>query len=70
MESIPTSSLDAYMTEFIFRVRRGDGGDYEPTSIRCIISSIQHYINSKDPSHGFNIFQDSAFVRTINILTN
>ena len=66
MENIPTSSLDAYMTEFIFRVRRGDGGEYEPISIRGIISSIQRYINSKDPSRGFNIFQDSGFVRTIN----
>ena len=68
MENIPTSSLDAYMTEFIFRVRRADGGEYEPTSIRGIISSIQRYINSKDSSRGFNIFQDSGFVRTINAL--
>ena len=57
-----------YMTEFIFRVQRGDGGEYEPTSIRCIISSIQSYINREHPSRGFNIFQDSGFVRTINAL--
>ena len=68
LENIPTSSLDEYLTEFIFRVRRADGGEYEPTSIRGIISSIQRYINSKDPSRGFNIFQDSGFVRTINAL--
>ena len=51
-----------YLAGFIFRVKRRDGNEYEPSSIRGIIASIQRYINSKNC--GFSIFKDSAFART------
>ena len=44
------------LSKFIFGVRKKDGSDYEPTSLRGFLSSIQRYLNKQ--SYGFTSFTD------------
>lgn len=68
VDELDNESLDECLSEFVFRVRRTDGKEYEPTSIRGIISSIQRYINNKAPSRAINLSTDRAFTRSQNAL--
>lgn len=68
VDDLDNNLLDECLSEFVFRVRRNDGKEYEPTSIRGIISSIQRYINIKAPSRAINLATDRAFTRSQNAL--
>ena len=47
IEKIPPSELCKLLCKFIINVKKGDGSDYEPGSIRGIISSVDRYLKSK-----------------------
>ena len=55
--------LNDLLSKFIFGVRKKDGSDYEPTSLRGFLSSIQRYLNKQN--YGFIIFTDAAFKTTM-----
>ena len=40
IEDIPPAELDVYLSEFVVRVRQTNGEQYEPSTLRGIISSI------------------------------
>jgi hypothetical protein len=43
---IPPAELNNILQEFVVRVRQRDGSEYEPSSIRGIINSIDRYLGS------------------------
>ena len=55
--------LNDLLSKFIFGVRKKDGSEYEPTSLRCFLSSIQRYLNKQN--YGFTIFTDAVFKTTM-----
>lgn len=55
--------LNDLLSKFIFGVRKKDGSDYEPTTLRGFLSSVQRYLNKQN--YGFIIFTDAAFKTTM-----
>ena len=51
------------LSKFIFGVRKKNGSEYEPTSLRGFLSSIQRYLNKQN--YGFTIFTDAEFKTTM-----
>ena len=41
VHTIAPAELNKYLAEFILSVRRKDGEDYEPSSLRCLVSSLE-----------------------------
>ena len=54
--------LDRYLAEFIRSVRRKDGGEYEPSSLRSLLASVERHL--KKNSYPANIFSDRQFELT------
>ena len=50
-EELTPLQLDASWRQFIVSVRKQDGSDYEPSSLRCMVASIERY--QKKKSYGF-----------------
>ena len=40
VEEIPPEALNGYISEFIVAVRRNDGEDFEPSSLRVLIAAL------------------------------
>ena len=40
--------LNKYLAEFIHSVRCKDGEDYEPSSLRCLVSSIERHLKKNN----------------------
>ena len=55
--------LNDLLSKFIFGVRKKNGSEYEPTSLRGFLSSIQRYLNKQN--YGFTIFTDAEFKTTM-----
>ena len=58
--------LDASLRQFIVPVRKQDGSDYEPSSLRCMVASIERYVKKK--SYGFSVINSIEFAGTREIL--
>ena len=43
-EELTPLQLDASLRQFIVSVRKQDGSDYEPSSLRCMVASIERYL--------------------------
>ena len=54
--------LNDYLSEFILSVKRKDGEEYEPSSLRGFISSFHRYL--KERKYTANINEDIAFEKT------
>ena len=54
--------LDASVRQFIVSVRKQDGSDYEPSSLRCMVASIERYLKKK--SYGFSVINSIEFAGT------
>jgi len=48
---IAPAELNKCLAEFIRSVRRKDGEDYEPTSLRCLVSSIERHLKKSEYHH-------------------
>ena len=59
LEEIPPSELNNYLSEFIVVVRRKDGEDFEPSSLRGLLCSFNRYLKSK--GYPANLIEDQAF---------
>ena len=64
LNEIPPNELDFLLSTFILSVRKRDGGEFEPTSIRSIISSVDRRLKSK--KYGVSIMdsKEDAFQMT------
>ena len=44
VQNIESAELNKHLAEFIRSVRRKDGEDYEPSSLRCVVLSIERHL--------------------------
>ena len=59
IEKIPPTELDGYLSQFVLAARTKTGKDYEPSSLRGILASVERHLSRY--SHGKTIFKDSDF---------
>ncbi|KAK7107320.1 hypothetical protein V1264_015266 [Littorina saxatilis] len=65
-ETIPPTDLDKYLSSFFLVVRKTDGSEYEPCSLRAMLASIERYLRQKNyPS---SLTRDSEFSNMRNVL--
>ena len=48
MQDIEPAELNKHLAEFIQSMRRKDGEDYEPSSVRCLVSSIERHLEKNN----------------------
>ncbi|XP_067030910.1 uncharacterized protein KIAA1958-like [Acropora muricata] len=65
-EELTPLQLDASLRQFIISVRKQDGSDYEPSSLRCMVARIGRYL--KKVSYGFSVFNSIEFAGTREVL--
>ncbi|GFN93588.1 Zinc finger mym-type protein 2 [Plakobranchus ocellatus] len=65
-EAIPPAELDRYLSSFFLVVRKADGSEYEPCSLRAMLASIERYLRFKN--YPLSLTRDSAFSNMRNIL--
>ena len=46
VQNIEAAKLNKHLSDFIRSVRRKDREDYEPSSFRCLVSSIERHLKS------------------------
>ena len=59
LEEIQPEELNRYLGEFILSVKRKDGQDYEPSSLRGLFSSFNRYL--KERKYSASIIEDNVF---------
>ena len=59
IQEIQPEELNRYVSEFILSVKRKDGQDYEPSSLRGLFSSFNRYL--KERKHSASIIEDIVF---------
>ena len=47
IEDIPLKELDLFLARFFLSARKKDGGNYEPSFLACMQSSIMRYLRDK-----------------------
>ena len=62
VQEINPQELDRYLADFIRSVRRKDGEDYEPTSLRSLIGSFERHL--KNNNYPASIMNDREFELT------
>lgn len=65
-EAIPPEELDKYLSSFFLVVRKADGSEYEPCSLRAMLASIERYLRFKN--YPLSLTRDSAFSNMRNVL--
>ncbi|KAL3884731.1 hypothetical protein ACJMK2_024841 [Sinanodonta woodiana] len=65
-ELIPPSDLNQHISHFILSVREKGGDEFEPSSLRGMISSIDRYLRTK--SYGVSIITDIKFDKSRSVL--
>ena len=66
LEEIPPQELDLYLSKFILAVKKKNGDEYEPTTLRGFISSIERYL--KKYRYSESIITGQNFTRTREVL--
>ncbi|XP_062566734.1 uncharacterized protein LOC134229046 [Saccostrea cucullata] len=61
-EDVPAAELDRYLSTFFTIVKKHDGNDYEPASLRGMLCSIERYLKMKN--YVSSVTRDAAFVGT------
>ena len=62
IENIDAKSLDVFIANFLLQVRKKDGEQYEPTSLRSFVSSFDRHLTKKDYSS--TIMEGKEFQKT------
>ena len=62
LSAVTPEDLDRYLAEFIRSVRCKDGGEYEPSSLRSLLASVERHL--KKNSYPASIFSDRQFELT------
>ena len=66
IENIDANDLDVLIANFLLQVRKKDGEQYEPTSLRSFVSSFDRYLRKKDYSS--TIMEGKDFRKTKEVL--
>ena len=66
IESLEPKELEDVLCAFIGEVKKKDGGEYEPTTLRSFISSFDRYLRRK--SYPTTIIDGQQFTKTREIL--
>ncbi|CAI9734230.1 Hypothetical predicted protein [Octopus vulgaris] len=61
-ERIPPDELDNYLSSFFMVVRKADGSEYEPKTLRAIMASIERYLRCRN--YPASITRDYIFSKT------
>ncbi|CAN2390381.1 DNA-binding transcription factor activity, partial [Pristimantis euphronides] len=51
IEEVPHTELDTLLSKFILLVKRKDGNEYEPHTLRCMVGSIDRYLKEHSYNH-------------------
>ncbi|XP_018424874.1 PREDICTED: uncharacterized protein LOC108797720 [Nanorana parkeri] len=51
VEEIPHTELDTMLSKFLLVVKRKDGNEYEPHTLRCMVGSIDRYLKEHNYMH-------------------
>nr|DBA15570.1 TPA: hypothetical protein GDO54_004763 [Pyxicephalus adspersus] len=51
IEEIPHTELDTLLSKFLLVVKRKDGNEYEPHTLRCMVGSIDRYLKEHNYMH-------------------
>ena len=62
IEKIPPTELDSYLSQFVLAARTKTGKDYEPSSLRGILASVERHLSRS--SYGKTIFKDNGLTKT------
>ncbi|XP_060566151.1 uncharacterized protein LOC132725108 [Ruditapes philippinarum] len=65
-EFIPPDQLNDYLCDFILAVTKKDGSEYEPTTLRGFIGSVDRHLKAAEST--VSIFKDKEFAKTRAIL--
>ncbi|PVD28830.1 hypothetical protein C0Q70_11425 [Pomacea canaliculata] len=65
-ETIPPPDLDKYLSSFFLVVRKTDGSEYEPCSLRAMLASIERYLRQKN--YPASLTRDNQFANMRNVL--
>ena len=57
IEKITPTELDSYLSQFVLAARTKTGKDYEPSSLRGILASVERHLSRS--GYGKTIFKDS-----------
>lgn len=68
IHQIPPNELNTLVCEFLMRVRQKNGKDYEPSSLRSIVSSLDRYL--KRHNYVASITRGSEFRESMDVLSN
>ena len=66
IESLPPIELDRYLTTFFSVIKKHDGNEYEPASLRGMLCSVERYLRSKNYPN--SVTRDAVFLDTRNML--
>ena len=59
LEDIPEQELDAVLQQFFAELRKTNGKDYEPESLRTMLSSLDQFL--RDMGKSYSILRDKQF---------
>ena len=59
LEKISPEELNVYLSEFIFAARTKKGEQYEPSSLRGILSSVDRYLQGANMGEGYSLIPNS-----------
>ena len=62
MEELSPSELDTYLSKFLLAVRKKNGEEYEPTTLRGFVSSVERY--QKKHQYCESVVTSDSFART------
>lgn len=62
IETIPPIELDTLVSMFVISVRKVDGSEYEPVSLRTMVSTIDRYL--KEKQYALSNVRSIKFART------
>ena len=61
-ETVPPQQLDRYLSNFFTIVKKHDGNDYEPASLRGMLCSVERYLKMKN--YQASVTRDAVFINT------
>ena len=68
LEEIPESELDGVLQRFFAQIRKNDGENYEPESLKVMQASLDRYLRDKGCT--YSILKDSNFTTSRKVLNS
>ena len=61
IQDIPPKELQPIIKKFILSVRKQNGQEYEPSSLRAIVQSIDRYLRKKNYRNVYSVLSEKVF---------